>query len=251
MKKVSITIHSIYPQKLKNTLDSIEKFTENVDYEIVIVGPKEIEPVLIGRKNIKFILEVEQKGGVIAQQTAFEFSTGEYNVWLADDVIVTKNWLVNMLKFIEANDNGKPLCGSFRMKNASGEEIPQGYIQIHPKINKKILYAMHGCVKTSTLKKLGCWARGYRQYYIDPDFGMRIWSAKGRTLVCPDAWIIHLVEFRDELWYEKVKNVAPEDRKLFYKYWRKTLLLEKIKTSEYWLKGIFIEDIERKIKNFI
>jgi GT2 family glycosyltransferase len=247
VKKVSITIPSIYPHKLRKTLESIWRYTPGIDYEVVVIGPKELRPIVEGRENVKFILELEQKGAVPAQQMAYEASEGEYSVWLSDDVLVTEDWLRNMLNFLEENEDDNPLCGSFRMRLPSGRELEQGGEHFFVKVP----FAMHGCMKTSTLQKLGGWDRGYREFCIDPDLGLRILHANGRVVLCPDAWIIHLVEDRDEGWKLKKKKRFAEDDYLFYKTWRSTLYklkLQEVKDWRYWLNFRFVKDIINAIK---
>lgn len=243
MKKASISLPSIYPDKLMKCIDYIEKYTKNIDYEIIIVGTENIKPVIEGHDRIKFILDTERKGNAIPHQKGIEASTGEYSVELGDDVYVTENWLSDMIKFLEINDNKLPLQGCFRLKNMSGEEIPQMYV------DNKFLYALLGCMKTETLKKIGGWDRGYAHYFSDPDVSMRIWEAGGRVLVCPDAWVcLHIDDISEEL---KKERGCPQDEKLFYDYWGKTIRIGRMQKLEYWAKFQFIKDIKRRVKNLL
>jgi len=244
MKKVSIAIPSIYPDKLKQLLESIERHTSDIDYEILVVGPETIKPVVSGRKEVKFMLELEREGPVVAVQRALDASDGEYFVFLNDDVLATENWLSNMLHFLEENDDGRPLCGSFRMKLPSGEELPQDYIR------NKFLYAMFGCVKADTIRKLGGWNRGYRFYYIDPDFGLRIWKSGGRVLMCPDSWVIHAIVW-DENRKKRWNEIGTEDRKLYYKHWKYWLKLQEFQDWRYWVRFKIVWDIINKIKRWV
>lgn len=247
MKKVSILIPSLYPERLKQSIESVYRYTSDIDYEIVIVGPEKIVSIFEGEKNVRFVSELEQKGSSIALQSAIDTITGEYLVVLNDDILVTENWLSNMIKFLEKNDNGYPLCGSFRIKSPTGEELPQGYVYgkyIGRKDN--FLYAQFPCIKLTTLLEIGNWNknRGYHNHYVDPDLGMRVWNAGGRVLACPDAWIIHLIDRSEYGWKKRMDKYGSKDEKLFHKYWNNSEIFRK--TIEIFTKYLYVNKCGKK-----
>jgi len=210
MKQLTIGIASIFPDKLKKCLDLVTAFTNNIDYEIIVCGTQEVEPIVKMYSNARFILD-KDNNAVLAYQRTLENSLGEYFAILNDDNYVTQNWAENMLKFLAPHKNEKNVCGVFRMFSEPGREISPFALDIG-------LYPTIFCMKTAELKELGGLDRGYKMWFIDPDLGMRIWKNGGKVLLCPNSIVFHEQELNKNR-EERMSKYWEHDEQKFESYW--------------------------------
>ena len=103
MKELTIGIASIFPDNLKNCLNSITAFTADIEYEVIICGPKTIEPVVKMFPKTQFLLDTKCEGANPAYQMTLENSRGEYFValnendfiyWLALKILLLLKYIV-------------------------------------------------------------------------------------------------------------------------------------------------------------
>jgi hypothetical protein len=88
----------------KKTLESVKKYTNN--YELIIVDNNSTDGTveyLKGLSNIRLIENKENKGFAYGCNQGVNVSSGNYVLFLNSDVIVTENWLDNMLKYFSGN----------------------------------------------------------------------------------------------------------------------------------------------------
>ena len=210
MPQLTIGIPSIFPDKLDKCINSIITHTANIDYEIIVCGTPEVELVVSKYPNTKFILDKERIP-VLGNQRILENSLGEYYILLNDDCVVTENWARNMLDFLAQYKNERYVCGVFRIYSEPGREIQPFALDIG-------LYPTFFCMKTSELKELGGFDRGYKMWFIDPDIGMRIWKNGGKVLLCPNSIIYHEQEINENR-KERMSKYWEQDEKKFESYW--------------------------------
>ena len=112
MKKISIIVLNWNGKDItRQCLNSIKKNTLYPDYEIIVVdngskdGSIEMLKELKNKKLInKLIMNNENKGFAKANNQGFKVADGSYFLMLNNDIIVTKNWLKELVKLIESNE---------------------------------------------------------------------------------------------------------------------------------------------------
>jgi GT2 family glycosyltransferase len=139
VNKVSILIASLREEELKKRLEEYDNIQININYEIVVVSPFEVV-----HPKVKWVKEEERKGNVYAMQKAFNNSTGNYIMFLADDVSPTISSIDNLFHFVRMR--GEPFLGSFIMTDEQGKEQDSWYI-------KDKLYACYGCIARKDIEK--------------------------------------------------------------------------------------------------
>jgi GT2 family glycosyltransferase len=130
MKKVSIIMLAY--NKLEYTklaVDSLYKYTSHIDFEFISVnngssdGTKEYLDSLPNKKKISFETNV---GGDRAFNEGINHAEGEYTVFLNNDLILTENWLDNLIVVLESDPNigvAVPACNS----SSNFQTIPLEY----------------------------------------------------------------------------------------------------------------------------
>lgn len=91
---------------LKQCLTSILKFSENVDYEVIVADDNstdETQRILEIVKNVKLIKNQTRIGIIDNIKNASRYARGKYLYFLNDKTIVQPGWLSAMLKVFEQN----------------------------------------------------------------------------------------------------------------------------------------------------
>ena len=84
----------------KRCLNSIEKYTKNVDYRIIFVDNASSDGTVEYLKQIQnsiLISNNENRGFAKAMNQGFEKISAKFTVWLNNDTIVTSNWLRRLI----------------------------------------------------------------------------------------------------------------------------------------------------------
>jgi len=111
-KEVSIII----PTKdalplIKQCLLSIQRNTVGMDYEVIVVdnASKDGTTEFVTGSELtldgKYIRNKENKSFSVANNQGVSIAKGNYLCFLNNDTLVTRNWLVNMLKVFKEEDN--------------------------------------------------------------------------------------------------------------------------------------------------
>lgn len=174
---VSIVIPSVRPVELETCLSSIDIYTSDIDYEVLVTTAFEIEK----HKNTIRIKEDKLEGTYCAVSKAYEHVKGTYIVHIPDDARATQNWLANMLIFMKPHDK-EIFEGSFRYYDNNGEGDQHGYFGKH--------FAAFICIRKEVADQIGgLMDLSYRSFYGDPDLSMRVWNNGGKVLTCHNAWL--------------------------------------------------------------
>src|SRR5574343_775370 len=89
------------PDLVRVCLDSIIKYTNDVEYEIIVVQEghdDEMTTMLADYPNIKFTYNPQPKGFSGAMNTGLEISQGDYFCFLNSDIVAIPGWLSEMMK---------------------------------------------------------------------------------------------------------------------------------------------------------
>jgi hypothetical protein len=208
MKEISILLPSLRFNALAKSISEFDNTNSDVDYEIVVVSPFEVE----GIKTV-WVPEIGRLGTILAEKIALRKARGEYIVYFSDDVSPTKDCLKNMLEFMKQHKD--PFIGAFKMATSYGKEIgPFGAY------NK--LYACYGCLSKNTIELLnGYLSTDFQYSWADIDLSLRCWEANGSVEICQDAVVIPR-QIEDEV-YKSHRHTFQEDFEVFLKKWHDKL----------------------------
>ncbi|MDZ5724895.1 glycosyltransferase [Acetobacterium sp. K1/6] len=134
-KKPFVSIVILAYNKLEYTkmcVESLLKYTRHIDYELITVnngssdGTEEYFNSIPSRKKVNIRNNV---GGVLGFNAGLLWGEGKYLVFVGNDLILTKNWLDNLLNCIQSDDKiGFVAPGSNILSNH--QAIPVSYSSI-------------------------------------------------------------------------------------------------------------------------
>lgn len=137
-KKLSIIIVNYnVTQFLRNCLISIEKYAENIDYEVIVIDNKSTDSSwgdLIPEFPKVYFIPSEINGGFAkANNKAIETATGEYLLILNPDTELEGFYLNEILDFADSKPNFG--CLGVRMHDANGNFLPESKRSVPDMIN--------------------------------------------------------------------------------------------------------------------
>lgn len=203
---VSIVLPSLRPSQLARCLASIERYTEGIDYEVVMVSPFDIEP----HPTVVHVKEAKSEGTYKAVASGYEQAKGEYIIHIADDCRATPRWAANMIAFMRPHDD-EIFEGNFRHFNVKGERPEPGYYGK--------LFAPFLCIRRDKVTRIGglmdCY---YKSFRGDSDLSLRVWYNGGRVETCPNAWVYH-AECDDGIHKSSYNSYFVRDKEAFIRRW--------------------------------
>lgn len=233
----------------KLCLESIEKYTDKNQYELIIIdnastdGTKEY---LKTKNNIKVIYNTENRGFPIGCNQGIELANKKNDICLLNnDVIVTPNWLENLQKSLYSKRTigaVGPVCNNFENNQGcfleyNGLEELENAAKKHNISNpaaweeKNFLIGFCLLIKRSIINKLQKLDEMYTPGYIeDNDLSLRIICLGYKLLLCHDVYIHHYLgtTFRKDL--TKFYPVLYKNRDYFQCKWGfSTVLFDEIK----------------------
>lgn len=237
-KKTSIVILTL--NKLEYTklcIESVRKYTTNLNYEIIVVDNKSTDGTvewLKNQKDIKVIYNSSNMGFPIGCNQGISIATGENILLLNNDTVVTKNWLKNLLiclhssKYIGAVcpvTNSASYYSTIPVNYKSLEEMQEfasNYnISDRNKWEERLkLIGFSMLIKREAINKIGlldeCFTPGN---FEDDDFSIRLSKAGYRLMLCKDTFIHHFgsVSWKDNI--DSYKGLLTENESKFKKKW--------------------------------
>lgn len=223
MKKVSIIMLGY--NKLEYTklaVDSLYKYTSHIDFDFVSVnngssdGTREYFESLPNKKKINFETNV---GGDKAFNEALKYCDGEYTVFLNNDLILTENWLDNLIKVMESDPKigiAVPACNfssNYQVISANYSNLDE-LDKFAKKYNKSysdkweerlrlVLYA--AIFRTKDLKDIGGLDEVYSPgSFDDDDLSYRYRRAGYKLIFAKDTYIHHYGSITMKDVYENV-----------------------------------------------
>lgn len=201
----------------KKCVESILKYTSDVDYELILVDNGSTDGTYEYFKTIphdkKKIIKITKNVGVgYPALTALKDMKGKYLVLIANDLIVTKGWLSNLVKCAESD----PKIG---MVNpvldyvSNYQSVDLGYSSIEDMQEKAAKHNIsdprkwHERLRLITLGTLfrkecidmiGITDYGFIHDYADDDITFRVRRAGYKAVLCKDTFISHRGEFTDK-----------------------------------------------------
>ena len=222
-------------EKTKRCVESVLKFTSDVDYDLVLVDNGAGDETYEYFKSVdypkKTIIRFNKNTG-----SAFPFTVvpidiiSNYFVLLNSDLIVTKNWLSNLLKVMKSDSkigvvnpssNNVSNLQCIELKYNSYEEMQEMAAKINVSDDSKWeerlrINTLGTLVSKECLYAMG-WPFfdvGFSHNFMDDDMSFRARRAGYRLVVTRDTWICHdhlyTSENRDEF-----AKILDRDRKKF------------------------------------
>ena len=96
--------------KTKECIESILKYTGDIKYELILIDNNSTDDTYEYFKSVpyehkKIVRLSKNTGFVFVSQLYTSVFKGKYYVIVTNDVIVTQNWLSNLMKCIESDDS--------------------------------------------------------------------------------------------------------------------------------------------------
>ena len=195
----------------KNCLNSIRLYTEDVNYEIIVVDNNSDAETLkyLGELNdITLISNKENKGFAEGCNQGIKIAKGDYIVLLNNDTIVTYKWLSNMLN-VFSEDKNVSIVGPLTNSTVGKQMIKVSYgtdIVEMQKFARKIadsdtkpwetlrLVAFCVVVKKEIFEEVGYFDTRFKiGNYEDDDFNIRCLLAGKQLRICRNAFIHHFM----------------------------------------------------------
>lgn len=193
----------------KECVESIRMYTMKDDYEIIIVDNHSTDGTvewLMEQGDIKQIFNSENLGFPKGCNQGIEIATGENIMLLNNDVIVTKNWLTNLVKHLYSREDigaVGPLTNSCIynqaiLVNYKNHEEMQEFAEKNNIYNATLyeerlkLIGFCFLVKKKVVEKVGTLDEVFTPgNFEDDDLSFRIIKEGYRLLLCKDTFIHH------------------------------------------------------------
>ncbi|GGF98712.1 glycosyltransferase family 2 protein [Paenibacillus abyssi] len=234
MKKTSIII-STYNGKelLKDCIYTIKRHTEE-PYEIIVVdnGSTDGTADICRQEQITFISLASNAGFPKACNMGLKIASGDTLLLLNNDVLVSKNWLKNMLDCLYSRKNigivgpltnyasgrqqiDMPFTSLEDMANQLNEPDPGKWLKVDRIVGFCFLF------KRELLEKIGLLDERFSPgHYEDDDYCFRARNAGYRMMIAGDVFVFHhgSASFgqQDE---QEVKQLIERNRQMFIDKW--------------------------------
>ncbi|MED3574366.1 glycosyltransferase [Cytobacillus praedii] len=221
----------------KQCLESIRKYTDRDTYELIIIDNNSVDDTkewLLKQDDIRVIINKENLGFPRGCNQGIEIAKGENILLLNNDVIVTENWLSNMVNSLYSEDRIGAV-GPVTNSAAYYTAIPVEYSNLNEMHNfaqdfnksdsekweerlKLIGYCM--LIKREVVDKIGLLDERFTPgNFEDDDYSVRIRQAGYKLLLCKDTFIHH---YGSVSWKENISGygeLLSENEKKFMEKW--------------------------------
>lgn len=180
MRKISVVISSLRPDRLEETIDTTAMHSDLV--EVVVASPTPPRPrdfvvhVPVPPPGDPKELSWSQKNNL-----AVRHAQGEYIVYNNDDLHFHPGWAPAVLEHME-KVTASPYVAAFTMANKGTHGIYTAFGLLYPNL---------GCIRKSDLEKIGgtLFDERYWLSHNDVDLGLRVWFAGGKVGSCKEVVI--------------------------------------------------------------
>ncbi len=228
----------------KACLDSIYSKSQYPNFELIIVDnhsedgtEKYLAEISTKYRNIKLIINHENKGFAPANNQGIKAATGQYIILLNNDTVVTPGWITRLLRYLQNKDIGMVgpvtnMCGNeaiiyvpYDVVTLEGfEDFLKDYYRTHTKQNffEIDMLSMY-CValRRETIEEVGLLDERFKVgTFEDTDYAQRL-KAKGYKLICArDVFVHHYCRTSfGKLPNEKYLKIYAENRRKFEEKW--------------------------------
>jgi len=218
-EKVSILFGTVdRPENTLRLIESIEKYTSPVDYEIIVVDgslEKHVLKYVMNKKDtrIKYLEDTERKGYSYAYNQGASLSQGDFIIWLNDDCLVTPLWAEKVITYM--NTHHKVGIGGISFNEGTKTNIRQTILGRYA--------ANFGCIKRNLWECLKGLDETFHSYGAETDLCFRVLETGLQVVPVPDVCIEHF-RINDQN-HKKMLEYRQQAIALFYKIWRPRLKL--------------------------
>lgn len=202
--------------KTKYCVECILKYTQDVDYELILVDNGSNDGTLeffqsVPYKNKKIVHVTENKGSGLPSKYYFNILKGKYFIMINNDVYVTHNWLSNLLKCYQSD----PRIGFVEpvSSNVSNlQEVDLGFSDfddMHRKATafnqsdpgkweeRMRLISVITLCSREVLDNVGSGDAAFIHDFTEDDLCIRVRRMGYKLILCRDTWICHDHDFRN------------------------------------------------------
>ena len=197
-------------EKTKQCVESILKYTKNINYELILVdngSDKDIfeyyESIRFINKKIVRITKNLQLSYAVLKGT--EYCSGKYIALLGNDIVVTANWLENIIRCFESDIKIGMVCAmssnisnlqqtdiSFQSIEEMQEKAAIYNVSDPRKWHERLRLITAGAVyKAECIHISGNWDYGFFHDFSDDDLTFHIRRAGYKTILCKDVFVHH------------------------------------------------------------
>ncbi len=196
--------------KTKECIESILKYTSDIKYELILIDNNSTDDTYEYFKSVSY----EHKKIVrLSKNTGFAFVSqlytsvfkGKYYVIVTNDVIVTQNWLSNLMKCIESDDsigmvspkssnvsNLQQVSLNFNNLDEMQAEAKKFNISNPLKWEERIrLINIVSVVKKEVFDLVGFTDIGFFHDFSEDDYSLRVRRAGYKLILCGDTFVHH------------------------------------------------------------
>lgn len=203
-------------EKTKKCIESILKYTQGFQYELILVDNGSIDATKEFFNSIEYeykqiVTITKNMGGIFGLKMAMELFNGKYFVYIPNDVVVTTNWLGNLLACMESDKRiGFVTPKSSNVSNLqqvdlhfnTEEELQQQAMLFNISDPKKWEERMRLINIVTMLRKevidnVGFFDAGFFHDFSEDDYSARIRRAGYKMILCGDTWVHHDHDFRN------------------------------------------------------
>ncbi len=196
----------------KLCVESVLKYTDDIKYKLVLVYNRSTQGVGISEyfKSVpydnKVVIELENNGAAYAYREAEKYFEGNYIVHLPNDVIVTSNWLSNLIECAKSD----PIIGMVNPVTSNVSNLQQVNLEFNDyeemqqkaaeynvsdptKWHERIRLVTLGTLFTrECLSAIGpVFDIGFIHDFGDDDVSFRVRRAGYKTILAKDTWLHH------------------------------------------------------------
>ena len=205
--KISILLPSVFPDHVAKAIDMIHATSGDVDYEIVVVSPFEVN-----KPKVRWVHEAVPRGTVPAHAMAYQHASGEFVLGFSDDVGLLPGWASQALALYERRAAAhKPFLMGLHARNRIVSTAFGLYYANFPFVQRTVLDQIGGY-----------FYERYQAHFADPDLSLRVWAAGGRVEFSEKPLMIAEPEsgpLRDPGKTRRFKSLAA-DMALFLSRWK-------------------------------
>jgi GT2 family glycosyltransferase len=195
----------------KYCIDSILKYTTDIDYELILLDNGSCDGTLEYFKSVpyaqkKLIKITENKGANYGQHIATEHLMGRYIAMIANDVYVTKNWLSNMIICAESDERigfiatASDNISNLQAVNLTFDSLEEMQLKAEkhntsdPRKWEERLRLMPAIAfyKRECLDIVGSLDYAFQHDFSDDDISFRIRRAGYKLVYCGDVFVHHV-----------------------------------------------------------
>lgn len=203
-------------EKTKRCVDSILKYTTDIDYELILIDNGSTDGTYeyfqeVKHPNKRVIKVTKNIGAIFAFQISMKVFSGKYYVLMPNDVCVTKNWLTNLIKCAES-DNSIGFVTPVSSNISNLQEVSLGFKDYEDMQRKAEKFNISDPTKWEERMRLinivtffkrelidtfGIVDPGFFHDFGEDDLAARIRRAGYKLILCGDTFVHHDHDFRN------------------------------------------------------